>query len=142
MLITVRERIIQSIAFELIGLFLVLPLFSIYTNSSQLTSFWILCLLSVSVMLWSAAHNTIFDLLEWQLFARVASDRTNRLRAVHAVSLELTSMLLTVPLLVCLLDMSWSEALVLDIAMTIIYIVYSYLFHRAFDFLRPVNIDT
>lgn len=142
MLRSVRERIIQTLAFEVFGLLLVLPLFAAYTKASHLTGVIVLCLLSVLVMSWSAVHNTIFDILEWRILARVASDRSERLRALHATSLELTSMLVTLPVLVWLLDMSWSDALVLDIALTLIYVVYGYLFHRTFDFLRPVKINT
>ena len=48
-------------------------------------------------------------------------------------------MIVTLPVLVWLLNMSWSDALVLDIALTLAYVVYGYLFHRAFDFVRPVK---
>ena len=139
MLRSVRERIIQTIAFELIGLLLVVPFFTAYTKTSSLAGVIILCVLSLLVMSWSALHNTLFDMLEWRFLARVASDRSEKLRAVHAVSLELTSMIVTLPVLVWLLDMSWGDALVLDIALTLVYVAYGYLFHRAFDSLRPVT---
>ena len=48
-------------------------------------------------------------------------------------------MIVTLPVLVWLLDMSWGDALVLDIALTLVYVAYGYLFHRAFDSLRPVT---
>ncbi len=142
MIRSLRERVTQTIAFELIGLLLVVPVFSAYTKSSQLTSVIILCLISVLVMSWSALHNTLFDWLEWRYLRRVASDRTGRLRIVHAISLELTAMIVTLPVFVWLLNMSWADALLLDISLTLIYIVYSYLFHRVFDLLRPVKIST
>ncbi len=142
MIRSLRERVTQTIAFELIGLLLVVPVFAAYTKSSQLTSVIILCLISVLVMSWSALHNTLFDWLEWRFLRRVASDRTGRLRIVHAISLELTAMIVTLPVFVWLLNMSWADALLLDISLTLIYIVYSYLFHRVFDLLRPVKIST
>ncbi len=142
MIRSLRERVTQTITFELIGLLLVVPVFSAYTKSSQLTSVIILCLISVLVMSWSALHNTLFDWLEWRYLRRVASDRTGRLRIVHAISLELTAMIVTLPVFVWLLNMSWADALLLDISLTLIYIVYSYLFHRVFDLLRPVKIST
>ena len=139
MIRSTRERIIQTIAFELIGLLLIVPLFTAYTKTTHLKGLIILCVVSVLVMSWSALHNTLFDILEWRFLARIASDRSEKLRAVHALSLELTSMIVTLPVLVWLLNMSWSNALVLDIALTLAYVVYGYLFHRAFDFVRPVR---
>ena len=139
MIRSTRERIIQTIAFELIGLLLIVPLFTAYTKTTHLKGLMILCVVSVLVMSWSALHNTLFDILEWRFLARIASDRSEKLRAVHALSLELTSMIVTLPVLVWLLNMSWSNALVLDIALTLAYVVYGYLFHRAFDFVRPVK---
>lgn len=139
MIRSTRERIIQTIAIELIGLLLIVPLFTAYTKTTHLKGLIILCVVSVLVMSWSALHNTVFDMLEWRFLARVASDRSEKLRAVHACSLELTSMIVTLPLLVWLLDMSWADALVLDIVLTLAYVVYGYLFHRAFDSIRPVR---
>ena len=45
-----RERLIQTIAFELIGLLLIVPLFTAYTKTTHLKGLVILCVVSVLVL--------------------------------------------------------------------------------------------
>jgi uncharacterized membrane protein len=57
---------------------------------------------------------------------------------LHAVGLEATSALVTWPLIVAVTGLGWLEALVADFGLTLAYALYGYLFHLAFDRLRPV----
>ena len=135
-----RERIIQTVAYELAGLVLVVPFFAAFTQSTRTTSLMILCILAALVMAWSAIHNTVFDYIEWRFTARLASDRSALWRVIHAVSLELTAVMVTLPVLIWTLKIPWTDALILDLSITVVYIVYSYIFHQLFDLLRPVRI--
>jgi uncharacterized membrane protein len=59
---------------------------------------------------------------------------------VHAVAHEATAVIVTCPLIVALTGLGWWQALWLDVALTAVYAAYAYVFHLAFDRLRPVQV--
>jgi uncharacterized membrane protein len=134
-----RERALQTLCFEALGLALVSPLLAWFAGASAGESLLVLAALSVAVMCWSALYNTAFDLLDLRCTGRVASDRPRGLRVVHALGLETTAVLVTWPLLVWLTPLGWIEALAAELGLTLAYAVYGYCFHLGFDRLRPVR---
>ena len=136
-----RERLIQTLWFEALGLLIVSPLFAHFAGASMGESLVVLIVLSIAVMGWSALYNTAFDLIEFRCTGRAASDRPHGLRIAHTIGLEVTAALVTWPLLVALTPLGWFEALATDIGLTLTYALYGYLFHLAFDRLRPIYRD-
>lgn len=134
-----RERLIQTLCFEALGLAIVSPLLAFATRTSMGESLVVLVVLSIAVMAWSALYNTVFDLAERRFTGRVASDRPHRWRVAHAVALEVTAALVTWPLIVALTSLGWLEALAADIGLTLVYALYGYCFHLGFDRWRPVR---
>ncbi len=133
-----RERLLQTLAFEGLGLAVVAPLYAWATGSGGGESVMLLVALSVTVMTWAAVYNTIFDRLELRATGRVASDRPHGLRTLHAVGLEATAVLLTWPLVRALTGLGWWDALLADLGLTLAYMAWSYVFHLGFDRLLPV----
>lgn len=133
-----RERLVQTLCFEGIGLLLVAPLYALATGSHTADSFAMVAAVSVAVMVWAALYNTVFDVVERRLTGRVASDRPHGLRTLHAVGLELSSIVVTTPLIWALTDLGWWGALAADLGLATAYAAYGYLFHWAYDRLRPV----
>lgn len=133
-----RERALQTIAYEVGGLILAIPLYLVYTGGGTGEGALVMAALSVAVLIWSPLHNTAWDWLEWRRVRRLASDRPQRWRALHAVSHEATTVAVTLPILVWLGGHGWLEALVLDLALTLLYAGYAYVFHNVYDRLRPV----
>lgn len=134
-----RERLVQTLGFELGAFLLIAPLFSLATDSSMVASYVLIAALSVAAMLWAAAFNTVYDLLEHRWTGRVASDRPHGWRIFHALALEATQVVVSCPLIYLITGMSWVGALLADLALTVVYAAYGYLFHLAFDRLRPVR---
>jgi uncharacterized membrane protein len=134
-----KERILQTLCFEAGGLLLVGPAYAILSGSSATGSLGLLLVLSMLVMAWSPLHNTMFDWFEVRLTGRVASDRPHSLRFVHAVSHEVTSIIVTLPALMWLGGYGLWNALAVEIGLTLAYAAYAYVFHLAFDWLRPVT---
>jgi uncharacterized membrane protein len=134
-----RERAIQTLWFEAIGIALVAPLYALMAGSPVQSSAVLLVALSLAVMAWSACFNTVFDRLEGRWARRRASDRPQRWRIAHALLHEASAALFTWPLIVALTDLGWGAALVADLALTLTYAAYAYLFHLGFDRLRPVR---
>jgi uncharacterized membrane protein len=133
-----RERVIQTLAFETGGLLLVAPLYALASGSGAAASFGLVAALAVAVMVWAALFNTVFDLIEHRLCGRVASARPHRLRLLHALLHEASAAAVTWPLIVALTDLSWAQALVADLGLTLAYAGYAYFFHLGYDRLRPV----
>lgn len=135
---TPHERLIQTLWFEGLGLLLVAPLYAWASGAAMGESFTVVVVLSIAVMLWAAFYNTVFDRIERRRTGRVASDRPHRLRTVHAVGLEVSSVLVTWPLLWALTDLGWWGALAADLGLSVLYAAYGYVFFWLFDRLRPV----
>jgi uncharacterized membrane protein len=135
---TWRERAIQTAAYELGGLLVVSPLWALAVGATAMESITLLVVLSATVVCWTAAYNTVFDVVEARVAGRVASSRPHGWRIVHAAGLEASSALATWPLIVWLADLGWLEALVADFGLTLSYALYGYVFHVTFDRLRPV----
>ena len=134
-----RERLIQTLWFEGVGIALVAPLYGLFTGASMHQSAVLLLALSLTVMAWAACFNTVFDWLEARWARRCASDRPPRWRIAHAMLLEATAAIVTWPLIVALADLDWGSALAADILLTLMYALYGYVFHLGFDRLRPVK---
>lgn len=136
---SLRERIIQTLSYEAGGLLLAAPAYALVFGKAAHESFILVAAMSITAMAWAGLHNTLFDVAEMKLSARVASDRAHGWRAVHALSTEATSVLVTLPVIMWLGGYGFWAALVVDIGFTLFYAAYGYGFHWLFDWLRPVR---
>ncbi len=133
-----RERILQTVTFEVLGLAIVVPAHAMLSHTPADTSALLVVSLAMIVTLWSPLFNTVFDRIDLALSGRLASDRPHRLRVLHAVLLELSALLVTLPMVMHLAGYGFHEALFFDMALTVFYTAYAYGFHFAYDRLRPV----
>jgi uncharacterized membrane protein len=133
-----RERILQAVAFEAGGLVIAAPIYAAVFGASLDDSVVLLAALAVACLIWCPLHNVAFDWLEARLGGRTASDRPHRWRAVHALSHEASVVVVTLPLLMSLGGLGFIETLSAELGLTLFYAGYAYLFHLAFDSLRPV----
>jgi uncharacterized membrane protein len=134
-----RERVLQSLWFEGLGLLIVAPLYGWVAGAGMAESFALIAAVSLAVMTWAALFNTVFDAVEWRCTSRLASNRPHAMRLVHAVLFEISATVVSCPVIVWITGMGWLEALLADIALTLVYTVYGYAFHWFFDHLRPVR---
>jgi uncharacterized membrane protein len=134
-----RERIIQTLAYEAFALVIFVPLYTAYAGKQATDGFLVIAALTVAAICWSPLHNTVFDVLDLRFSGRVASDRPQVWRVVHALSHEFTQIVVSVPLLMWLGGHGLMEAILVDIGLTIGYTIYAWGFHLAFDAVRPVG---
>ena len=134
-----RERLAQALVYEAGGLMLTVPAFVLGIGAEATHALLVVVAMTLSVMAWSPLHNFIFDVLEWRLARRVASDRPAGWRVVHAISHEATDTLISLPVIMFVGGYGFWGALAIDIAMTLFYACYTYLFHLGYDRLRPVR---
>jgi uncharacterized membrane protein len=136
------ERIIQALAYEFFALVIMTPLFHFFSNESGSDSLLLLVILSLVAMAWTGIYSHFFDVIEFKYTHNLASERTKKMRIVHAALLELGLCLLTLPVIKYILDYSWIQALLSDILLTIAYMAYAYLFFWVYDKCRPMSSTT
>lgn len=134
-----RERIFQTLCFEFVGILLVTPMYAFFTGITAGESLVVIVLLSVAILVYSPLHNTIFDFIEAKKTDRIACQRPHSVRVFHAVSHEVSAVLITCPILVLLSGHTVLEALIVNVGLTAFYSCYTYIFHIIFDRLRPVH---
>ena len=132
------ERMTQALLFEIVALVFAVPLYGLFVGASGAESTRVLVVISIAVLLWTTVHNFAFDLCESRLLSRSASDRPVSVRALHAISHELTAALVSVPILVLLGDIGWWKAAWADIGLSVLYAACAFVFYAAYDWARPV----
>lgn len=136
----VRERLRQTLCFEGGGLLLVAPIYALLAGARMRDSFALIAVLTLLVMGWSALFNTAFDVVEHRLSGRLASQRPQWLRVLHALLHEASATAITWPTIVAMTGLSWSAALVSDLGLTLAYALYAYVFHLVYDACRPLRV--
>ena len=106
-----RERAAQTLAYEIGGLALITPLFAGATDHGVVESVALMIALLVMFLTWTFVHNWTFDLVEQRRGGGPASDRSHRLRVLHALSLEITSAIVTLPMIMWMVGLTFLEAL-------------------------------
>jgi uncharacterized membrane protein len=136
---TLSELQIQSIAHQAGSLLVVTPVCALLTGETAGGTLLLVIALTIATTLWTQVHNAVFDRIEWAVCRRVASDRPARLRLVHAISCEASDTIVTFPLILILTGLPWQQALLADVTLTLVGVVYSYVFHWGYDRVRPVQ---
>ncbi len=136
---TLGERVWQTVGFEATGLLISLPFLSFFSTQSATDDALVLGLLTCAVMIWSPAHNAVFDHVDLRLSGRVASDRPHSLRVAHAVSHELSSILITLPILIWMAGLDLYTALFVDLGLSVIYAAWAWAYFLIWDRLRPLS---
>lgn len=136
---TPRERAMQTLGYELGGWLIATPIYGLVTGQSMAESLALMVAVTVAMLVWSPFHNTVFDHVDLRLTGRVASDRPHRLRIVHACSHEATSIIVTLPVIMAVGGHGFVDGVLVDVGLTLIYAVWAYVWHLAYDMVRPVG---
>ncbi len=136
---SVKERVIQTVAFEAIGIALVAPSYAYFAGSSISKGFALIALLSLVILLWAPIYNTLFDVIDQSCTGRPASDRPHNLRILHATLHEVSAVTMTCPILIWFGGHTIWGALSFNLGLTLTYTAYTYVFHIIYDRLRPVQ---
>lgn len=138
---TIRERALQTIAYEAGAFLIAAPLYALIAGHGASQSSLLVIAVAVACMIWAPLHHTLWDWLEWRFKHRLASDRPQWLRLLHAASHEVSSIIVTTPVIMLVGGHEFWHALMVDIGLTLLYSVYAYFFHIAYDWLRPVQAE-
>jgi uncharacterized membrane protein len=132
------ERMLQALVFEAGGLLIAVPLYEAVFSRATSEAMTLMVTLSLAVLIWTPLHNIAFDRIEHRLTGRSASDRPHALRCLHAISHEVSPIMVTLPLILWVGQHSLSDALALNLGLTLFYVGYAYVFYLIYDRLRPL----
>lgn len=132
---TTKDRIRQAISFELIGLLLSIPLAAL-AFGFDLGRTGVLGVVGATMAtLWNYVFNLVFD---HGLKRFTGSTRkTVPVRFVHAISFELGLMMAFLPVISWWMGIGLLEALFVDIAFVLFYLVYAFVFTWCYDTIFP-----
>ena len=134
---TTKDRIRQAISFEVIGLLISTPL-AAFVFGLDLGETGVLAAIGATMAtLWNYIFNLMFDhgLKRFTGTTR----KTLKLRFLHAISFEFGLMLAFLPVIAWWLDIGLLEALIVDIAFVVFYLVYAFVFSWCYDTVFPDN---
>lgn len=133
---TTRDRIRHALMFEVIGLLLAIPLGAVLFDKPAQDIGVVAIFTSLVATGWTYVYNLIFDrvLLRRQGHAQ----KTLALRVVHSVLFEGGLLLVSLPFIAIYLNIGLIEALIMDAAFVVFYLVYSFAYNWAYDAIFPM----
>lgn len=136
---TTKDRIRQAISFEVIGLFLSTPL-AAFAFGLELGKTSVLAIIGATMAtVWNYVFNLGFDHALKRLTG--STRKSIRTRFLHAISFEFGLMLAFLPVIAWWLSIGIFEALLVDIAFVLFYLVYAFVFTWCYDTVLPDNDD-
>lgn len=133
---TTLDRLRHAILFEIIALLIIAPV-GAWVFDLPIYEVGIVGAVSAAIAaLWNMVYNHLFD---HALLRRTGStQKSQRVRAMHAVLFEAGLLLVLIPFIKFYLDVSWLEAAAMDVATAGFYVVYAYAFNWAYDRAFPL----
>lgn len=131
-MMTLRERIIHAILFEIGAASVTTVAVLGATEHDAQTAMIMSVLISLMAVLWNLLFNAIFD----RFFTGKREQRGIFLRMGHSIAFEGGLLIATIPLVAYFLEMTWLQAFWADIGITLIILVYTFIFNWIYDHLR------
>lgn len=133
------DRIRHTLGFEITGMIMSVPLFAHLMDRSLDKTGVLAVGMSLTAMIWNYGYNLAFDHLMVRMGRRV-DDRPPKLRMMHALGFETSFLCVTVPAVAWWLEMSFLQALIMDIGMAGFYTVHAYIYNWAYDRVFPMPV--
>lgn len=130
------ERIKHAIAFEIIGLILIVFILTQFGFDAAHTGV-VGVAFSVIATVWNYFYNIWFD--KGMLKITGNTEKTQKHRVIHALLFELGLLFITLPLLSWWLNITLREAFIMDIGLVVFYLFYAYVFNLSYDKLFPAK---
>ncbi|MFT4021711.1 MAG: chlorhexidine efflux PACE transporter AceI [Acinetobacter sp.] len=127
-----KKRLIHAIIYE--GILLLIVTFGLsrlFHLPTEMTGILAL-LMALVAMVWNMVFNHFFEKMEnalnWQ--------RTLNVRIIHALGFEGGLLLFSVPIIAYIMKLGIWDAFLLDIALTLCILVYTFIFQWCFDYIE------
>ncbi len=129
---TFTERVFHAVSFEVIAIAITAPLSAWVLGRSIFQMGTVAIVLSTLAMLLNLFYNMIFDRY-WPLIKGL---RPTKIRVMHAIGFELSFVIIGLPILAFLLNMSLWNAFLLEVGFFAFFLFYTYVFNLSYDKLR------
>jgi uncharacterized membrane protein len=133
---TTRDRIRHALSFEIIGLILAIPLGTLVFHHPMEQIGVVTVVASILATGWNYVYNLGFDHVMQRLTGSVT--KSVPVRVGHAVLFELGLLAIMLPFVALYMGIGIIDALLLDVALAVFYIVYAFVFNWAYDRLFPI----
>ena len=133
---TTADRIRHAVSFEVIGIIIATPLAAFAFHLEGGDSAVIIAASATIAMAWNYIFNLGFDHAMQARFGNTA--KSTPIRVLHAVLFELGLLAFMLPLVAWYLQISLWQALLMDIAIALFYMVYAFVFNWAYDRVFPL----
>ncbi|WP_312525383.1 PACE efflux transporter [Paracoccus sp. (in: a-proteobacteria)] len=124
------RRLIYVTTFEILAILLSTALLSLMNNGSASASLPLAIAVSVIAVIWNFCYNSGFEALESKLKLKT---RTIRTRVLHSLGFEGGLVIFTVPLIMYWYQVGLFQALMMEAALMIFFLVYTFVFTLGFD---------
>ena len=130
----IKRRVVYVGLYELVAIVLSAILLKLISNADTANSLGIAIAASAIAILWNLAFNYGFE--RWEQYLqqhRKYQGRSLGIRVLHAVGFETGLLIFLVPVLAWWLDVSFIEALILDLGLLAFFLIYTFIFTWVFD---------
>ena len=135
---SLKDRIRYTVIFETVLLTMLVPAGMIFYDRDILDIGLLGVVLVVKAMVLNIIYNWVFDRLEART-GRVASDRPHKLRIIHAIGVEVTLAITSIPIYTWWLKITVLEAILIDVVVTTFIVGYTYIFTLVYDLVFPIK---
>jgi uncharacterized membrane protein len=129
---SIKERFFQALGFEALALAICTPLGAWLLDYSFAHMGLLTLMVSLIAMFWNVTFNALFDCVQ----QRLGFKRNFGARIVHATLFEAGLVVSIVPLAAWWLGIGLWEAFMLDIAIVLFFLPYTFCFNWVYDHVR------
>jgi len=130
------DRIRHAISFELVALLIVTPAGALLFDK-PISDIGVIAIGGATIATgWNYLYNLGFDHLMQRLTG--STQKSPAIRAAHAILFELGLLVVLLPFVAWYLQISLWEALIMDVAFALFYVVYAFVFNWAYDRIFPL----
>ncbi|MFT6589628.1 MAG: putative membrane protein [Rhodoferax sp.] len=129
---SVKERFFHALGFEALALAIFIPIGAWLLGYSMTHLGMLTLMVSLIAMLWNMLFNSLFDRAQ----RRLGFERKVMARVLHALLFEVGLILTVVPMAAWWLDIGLWDALVLDIALVLFFLPYTFVYNWTYDYVR------
>ncbi len=126
----IKRRLVYVTVFEILGIvFATLVLMALSGGDAQ-QSLPVAIIVSSAAVVWNFIYNTLFE--SWEARSQIQA-RTLKIRSIHAVGFEGGLFLFCLPVYMLWYGVGIWQALVMEAALLLFFLVYTFVFTLLFD---------
>ncbi|WP_051532272.1 PACE efflux transporter [Brackiella oedipodis] len=129
---SLKERILYAVLFEVTGITLSTPILAFSSGHQMQEAGVIIVVMAAIALIWNVIFNYLFDawLQKYQI------SKTTPVRIWHSVCFEAGLLAISIPFVMWYLEVGFVEAVMLDLLISLFYLVFTYIFTLIWDTLR------